>query len=468
VGETPGLSPPSDGDRPLRVLCLDDSPPDAELVSMTLSRAGYALDLDWAADRAAFEALLAGEPYDVILADYALPGFDAHGALALARAASPGTPFICVSGTIGEEATVELLKRGADDIVLKDKLARLPFSVQRAIDERAGAATLAGSERRFHSLFENLLNGYAYCRMIYDAAGAPIDFVYLDVNPAFERVTGLKGVVGRPVSEVIPGIRDLSPELFEVYGRVARTGAPETIELDLKSLGMWLFISVYGTEPGTFIAVFEDTTERHEAVKALLLGAERLRRTIDSAVEAMGAMIAARDPYTAGHEKRVTELAVAIGEELGMTPSAVHGLRLAGLVHDVGKLTVPAEILNKPSVLSPIELELIKGHAAAAYEILKPIDFEYPVADIVVQHHERLDGSGYPAGLRDEEILPEARILAVADVVEAMASHRPYRAALGLEAALDEVSAGAGTRYDDDAVAACKRVFARGFAFTAL
>jgi len=456
----------TDGGPPLRVLCLEDSPPDAELISATLSRAGYELDLDWAPDRAAFEELLAGAPYDVILADFALPGFDAHAALELARAAFPDTPFICVSGTIGEEATVELLKRGADDIVLKDKMARLPFAVQRAVDERAHAATLAGSERRFRSLFENLLNGYAYCRMIYDAAGAPIDFVYLDVNPAFEGLTGLKDVVGRPVSEVIPGIHDLSPELFEVYGRVARSATPETIELDFKSLGTWLFIAVYSTEPGTFITVFEDITERREAVMALLLGAERLRLTVDSAVEAMGAMIAARDPYTAGHEKRVTELAVAIGEELGMAPSAVHGLRLAGLVHDVGKLTVPAEILNKPSLLSPIEFELIKGHAAAAYEILRPIDFEYPVADIVVQHHERLDGSGYPAGLTDAEILPEARILAVADVVEAMASHRPYRAALGLEAALDEVSAGAGTRYDDDAVAACKRVFERGFDFT--
>ena len=246
----------TDGGPPLRVLCLEDSPPDAELISATLSRAGYELDLDWAPDRAAFEELLAGAPYDVILADFALPGFDAHAALELARAAFPDTPFICVSGTIGEEATVELLKRGADDIVLKDKMARLPFSVRRAIDDRSRAETLARSERSFRSLFENLLNGYAYCRTIYDAAGELADFVYLDVNPAFARLTGLKDVIGRPVSEVIPGIRELSPELFEVYGRVARSGTPETIELDFKSLGTWLYISAYSTEPRTFIAVF--------------------------------------------------------------------------------------------------------------------------------------------------------------------------------------------------------------------
>ena len=201
-------------------------------------------------------------------------------------------------------------------------------------------------------------------------------------------------------------------------------------------------------------------------MEALLLGADRLRHTIEGAVEAMGAMTAARDPYTAGHEKRATELAVAIATALGRDEAAIEGLRLAGLVHDVGKLTVPAEILIKPSRLTPIEFELIKGHAAAAHDILDPIDFEYPVAAIVVQHHERLDGSGYPAGLKRDEILPDARILAVADVVEAMASHRPYRAALGLDAALAEVRVGAGTRYDAEAAGACERVFAGGFAFS--
>jgi len=181
----------------------------------------------------------------------------------------------------------------------------------------------------------------------------------------------------------------------------------------------------------------------------------------------MGAMIAARDPYTAGHEKRVTELAVAIAADMRQDEATIEGLRLAGLVHDVGKLTIPAEILNKPSLLTPIEFELIKGHSEAAYEILKSIEFDYPIADIVVQHHERLDGSGYPAGLSGNAILPAARILAVADVVEAMASHRPYRAALGVEAALDEIRAGAGTRYEAAAVAACERVFAQGFVFDA-
>jgi putative nucleotidyltransferase with HDIG domain len=217
--------------------------------------------------------------------------------------------------------------------------------------------------------------------------------------------------------------------------------------------GEWKWIRARGTAvardasgaPMRMVGTHSDISDRKLVEAGLRLSADRLRRTVEGAVEAMGAMTAARDPYTAGHEKRVTELAVAIAAEMDRDEATVEGLRLAGLVHDVGKLTVPAEILNKPSLLTPIEFELIKGHAAAAHEILKPIDFEYPVADIVAQHHERQDGSGYPAGLKDDEILPEARILAVADVGEAMASHRPYRAALGIEAALAEVRSGAGT-----------------------
>jgi putative nucleotidyltransferase with HDIG domain/PAS domain S-box-containing protein len=448
----------ADGGRPLRVLCLEDSPLDADLVSEALTRAGYELDLDLAEDRASFERLLAGEPYNIILADFNLPGFDAHGALELANAARPGTPFICVSGTIGEEATVELLKKGADDCVLKDRMARLPFAVQRAIDERAHRQTLAESEARLRMLL----------------AHAPV--VLFAVDPTgvvtFAGGTSLTALGITPVQAVGHSAYEFFPEqpLIRKGIEHALAGEPFATVADIADMSFDVRLTpLPGNEGATpdVIGVAMDVTERRQAVEALQLSADRLRHTVESAVEAMGAMIAARDPYTAGHEKRVTELAVAIGEELGMAPSAVHGLRLAGLVHDVGKLTVPAEILNKPSLLSPIEFELIKGHAAAAHEILKPIDFEYPVADIVVQHHERLDGSGYPAGLKDDEILPEARILAVADVVEAMASHRPYRAALGIEAALTEVSAGAGTRYDGDAVAACKRVFARGFIFTA-
>jgi putative two-component system response regulator len=166
-----------------------------------------------------------------------------------------------------------------------------------------------------------------------------------------------------------------------------------------------------------------------------------------------------RDPYTAGHQRRVAHLAVAIATELQMSPAQIEGLYLASVVHDFGKLRVPAEILNKPGRLNPIEYGLVQEHVGIGRDILQTIDFPWPIAETVGQHHERLDGSGYPLGLKGEAICPQARVLAVADVVEAMVSHRPYRPSLGLDAALDEITAARGTRYDAQAVDACVRLF---------
>jgi putative nucleotidyltransferase with HDIG domain len=209
--------------------------------------------------------------------------------------------------------------------------------------------------------------------------------------------------------------------------------------------------------------VQDELRERTQAEEALALSATRLRDQLHETVKTMSVMVGMRDPYTAEHERRVTRLALAIADDLGLDPDRREGLELAAQVHDIGKVSVPAEILAKPSKLSEIEFTLIKQHAPVGAQILSAIHFQQPVAEIVVQHHERMDGSGYPAGLRADEILPEARILAVADVVEAMASHRPYRAGLGIEAALAEVRAGAGGRYDAGVVAACERVLAGGF-----
>jgi len=191
--------------------------------------------------------------------------------------------------------------------------------------------------------------------------------------------------------------------------------------------------------------------------------AQELRDQVADTVKTLGAVVGMRDPYTASHEQRVTLLALEIAKELGLDEDRLEGLALAGDVHDIGKVGVPAEILSKPTMLSDLEYTLVRQHAETGRAILQGIRFRQPVAEIVAQHHERLDGSGYPRGLTGEEILLEARILAVADVVEAMASHRPYRAALGIEAALAEVHEAAGTRYDPVVVAACDRVFARGY-----
>jgi len=204
----------------------------------------------------------------------------------------------------------------------------------------------------------------------------------------------------------------------------------------------------------------EDENRRYQEGLEDLVRArtEKLRQTVEATVTALASAMEMRDPYTAGHQRRVAKLACAIAEEMGMGEDQREGLRLAGLLHDIGKLHIPAEILAKPTHLSQAEFSLVREHAGAGFDILNQIDFQWPLADIVHQHHERSDGTGYPLGIPGDEILQEARILAVADVVEAMASHRPYRPALGIETALAEIRDKRGVLFDPEVVNACQAV----------
>lgn len=236
-------------------------------------------------------------------------------------------------------------------------------------------------------------------------------------------------------------------------------------------------LGVYATRLNAFgiapIEIFRRLAEQiAHGIQALeqkqLLEAERLNReeTQKQLAEALAASVAAivtamemRDPYTAGHESRVAEIAVAIGTEMGWPEDRLEGLRIAAMLHDIGKISIPAEILTKPNRLSPEEWALVKGHPDSSYAILKDIPFSWPIADIVRQHHEKLDGSGYPLGLKGNAILPESKVLAVADIVEAMATDRPYRTTLGLEFALKEIERLAGTLLDAEIVRVCTTLF---------
>ncbi|MBI2960543.1 MAG: PAS domain S-box protein [Betaproteobacteria bacterium] len=207
------------------------------------------------------------------------------------------------------------------------------------------------------------------------------------------------------------------------------------------------------------IGLMQEISEKKRAEEEIRRYVGQLETAFMSTVKVATTLGEMRDPYTAGHQRRVAEIAVAIGSELGFDARRQEGLRVAGYLHDIGKMTIPAEILAKPSQLTPIEMELIKAHPQASYEVLKDVDFPWPVARVALEHHERMDGSGYPQGLKGEAILLESRIMAVADVIEAMASHRPYRPGLGLERALAEIERGRGSAYDPAVADACLRLF---------
>ena len=236
------------------------------------------------------------------------------------------------------------------------------------------------------------------------------------------------------------------------YDKAIRTGASDFIEKPIRLNELIVRLRRVLRERRLLL-------ERDRAEHELRANVDKLRRAISGVVRAMARAVETRDPYTAGHQKQVAGLAGAIAKELGLSADRIECIRVVGIIHDLGKISVPSEILAKPTRLSELEFGIIKTHPEVGYDILKPIEFPWPVAQIVLQHHERMDGSGYPQGLTGEDILLEARIIGVADVVEAMASHRPYRAGLGIETALQEISQNKGSLYDADVVDACVRLF---------
>lgn len=739
---------------PLRILLLEDSPTDAELNERALRRAGIAFTAQRVDSLPALASALDTFRPELILADYHLPGFDGLQALELVLAKSPEIPYIFVSGAMGEELAVDSIKRGATDYVIKDRLARLPVAVRRAIEEKTlktqraeaedrfrvifenardgivligesgliadcnpeferqagrpleqlrqthiwelrpadkieaarnkfyeiwrtgsggtselafqrpdgaivpiefrGVAVhiggrrylqsisrditerkrveqaLAASEERYHQLFENMGSGVA----IYQPNAACETFVFSSINRAAERIDQMRRdqVVGRNLEELFPGAREQG--FLEAFRRVCRSGVAEHFSTAFykdERISGWRENYVYRLESGELVAVYDDVSERVEretqiqrlnrtlrtisacnqdlvhakceeellnavcrdiieigghllawvsycgenpeepcrtaahhgdeavfqihadmehdddhARHCLTLAALHTRKTascnrlmeseqcafgrlfdagvnailalplisndrlygaltvfsalpdafdaaearlmeeladdlaygidalrtmaerdsyIDQFSQAMKNTVTAiartlemRDPYTAGHQQRVTALSVLIAREMGLTEDMIEGLYFGAMIHDIGKISVPAEILSKPSTLSKLEFMLIQHHPKAGFEIVQGIEFPWPVAEMIAQHHERLDGSGYPYRLQGDEIIFEARIIAVADVVEAMTTHRPYRAALGIEAALAEIEQGKDGRYDAAVVDACVRV----------
>ncbi len=334
---------------------------------------------------------------------------------------------------------------------------KLLLSVEHDITERKKAETaLQESEQRYRSLFE--YNPVAI--YLQDFNGA-----FLRVNDATSKLTGYsrEELLGMQPEQLIV-VEDLKkarsnftkaaggePRTYEV---TIITKSGEKRNLNISNLSVVVNENIVGV-----YSVAEDVTERNKAL-------EKINSTLEGTIEAIAMMSELRDPYTAGHQKMVTQLAMAIANEMGLPEDQIKALRVAGLLHDVGKVYVPSEILSKPGKLSDLERGLAKTHASASYDIVKAIKFPWPVCRIIIQHHERLDGSGYPKGIKGDEIILEARILAVADVVEAMTSHRPYRPALGIDKALEEITMNRGVLYDETVVDACVTLFKeQGFKF---
>lgn len=430
---------------PLRVLIVEDTPDDAELTLRELRRGGYEPIFERVETAEQMQAALEKQDWEIVLCDYNLPAFGAREALELLTGVDLDIPFIVVSGKIGEQTAVEMMRSGAHDYVMKDNLTRLGAAVKRELAE----AHIRREHRQAEQEIQNLAKFPAESPdpMLRIARHGIIIFANRAAHPLLHAWSSQdqQGAV-------------LPAEWSKLAGDVLISGQREDIENEYN--GRTFLLTFAPVVEAAYVNLYaRDITRRKQAE-------EQLRTTLEETVNALASVLEQRDPYTSGHQRRVAQLACAIAEEMGLSGERVDGLRLAGVIHDVGKISVPAEILSKPSRLNEMEFNIIKTHPQAGHDVLKKIEFPWPIAQMVFQHHERMDGSGYPQGLSGEDILLEARILGVADVVEAMSSHRPYRPALGKDKALAEVLEAKGTLYDPDVVDACLKLFAeRDFKF---
>ncbi len=308
------------------------------------------------------------------------------------------------------------------------------------------------------------------------------------INISWDECDRGRGPTGTAIRTGEPMVNDDTkdnPNFINWRDEALRRGFLSSIALPLKSNGnVFGALSIYANEPEAFdrsetkrlmgltddlaygIIAIRTRIERIQAGEQIELHVDKLQKALSGTIQVVASTVEVRDPYTAGHQRRVAMLAKAMAEMMALSENQIEGIYMAGVVHDLGKIYVPAEILSKPSRLNDIEFNLIRTHSQVGYDLLKTIDFPWPIAQIVHQHHERLNGSGYPQGLSDEQILVEAKILCVADVVEAMASHRPYRPARGIDLALEHIQEEKNNLYDPLAVDCCMKLFTeQGFAF---
>ena len=361
------------------------------------------------------------------------------------------------------------LARESNKMVAKLKASYTSVeNLQQEITERKQAEdAMKLSEQKYRSIFENAVEG------IFQTSP---EGQYISVNPAVARIIGYDAP-----EELIKVVTDLSkqgyvnPEDRIRYKKILEEqGTIKEFETQhYKKDGGIIWVSINARtvkgEAGKLLyyeGTIEDITGRKLAEESLQQTTEKLRKSLSGTIQAMSLIVETRDPYTAGHQRKVSSLACAVAQEMGLSSDTVDTIRMAGTIHDIGKISVPAEILSKPGILTNKEMSLIKVHSQTGYDILKDVGLPYPMVEIILQHHERLDGSGYPKGLKDGQIFLESQIISVADVVEAIASHRPYRPARGIDAALEEIEKNAGVLYYREVVEACLKLFReKGFKF---
>lgn len=440
-----------------QILIVEDEQVSAEDIKMSLERLGYSVSgIAFSGE----EALKKAEEMrpDLVLMDIVLRGEMDGIEAASAISSRLDIPVVYLTAHADKKTLSKAKITEPLGYILKpfdDK--DLQTNIEMALYKHKMENMLKESEERYRSVVENA----------HDAIYIITQDAFQYANPGFEKLTGWKkkelcskkfnfwNIIHpddlKKIKERKGGERGIELRLSKEFRIIAKDGTEKIVEANTAKIGK--------KGEAKEVGILRDVTGRKKAEEELKKSHERLQKSFEGTINALVSVLEKREPYAVGHQRRVTKLGCVIAREMDLSKDQIDGFRLAGQVHDVGKLRIPTEILIKPHPLSQFEFVIVKMHPQIGYEILKPIEFPYPVAQIVLQHHERIDGSGYPAGLKGANILLEARILGVADVVEAMSSYRLFRPALGVGMALKEITKDKGILYDPDVVDACLKLF---------
>lgn len=474
-----------------RILLVDDAPENLHaLISML--RDDYTLLAATRGARALELATSQPQP-DLILLDVRMPEMDGYEVLRRLKS-NPQTrdiPVIFVTALSESSDEATGLRLGAADYITKPvnpELLRLRVLTQLELQryrrkpehnlnhtaDRPALLIVDDRPENIHELANALQDEYRIMPATSGAAAleimqqTPPDMVLLDIlMPEMDGYEVCRRIKATPEGNRIPvifvSVVDATIDKVRGFSIGAADYITKPFDIDEVRARIHTHLQLSRLQHYFEQILAQRTQQLRDTNRVLAEQQKALIRTLEGTIRTVGMAVEMRDPYTAGHQRRVADLAVAIAEVLGLDDELIKGVHLGGMIHDIGKIGIPVEILCKPTRLSDTERQIVQQHAAMGYEILKDVDFPWPVAQVAYQHHERFDGSGYPNRLRGDETLLEARIVAVADVVESMVSHRPYRPGLGMEAALDEIRRGKGTLYDPEIVEACLHAIDAGF-----
>ena len=441
-------------DKTIKVLLIEDNPGDTRIIREMLAEAkGQRLDLNCCDRLATGLDYLVRYIFDVVLLDLGLPDSQGLDTLAMVRTQAE-IPIVVLTGNRDAVTEAEAVVSGAQDYLVKEQVTggqlvrALSYSVERfqmqkKVERYALEARL--SAHRLRKIIHTNADGI----IIVDEDG-----IVRFVNPAAEVI------LDNRADQLIGSSFGFPPKTGQAteFNIVHSNGQIAIAEMHAAKI-KW-------EDQTAYLTSLRDITKRKQAEEEFQQSVKKSHTTLEETVDALASAIEMRDSYTAGHQRQVARLACAIAKEIGLSDDHIKGIRLAALIHDIGKISIPQQILSKPSRLNDIEMGLIKNHPRVGYEILKDVDFPWPIARIILQHHEKMDASGYPNKLMGEDILLEARVLCVSDIIEAMSSHRPYRPSPGVDKALEEISQNRGILYDPDVVDACLRLFTeKGFEF---